>query len=343
MFWLKPASSRSFYRHRLTPTLRESRRSGEERKPTMARRKRQGRRLLGLPVLLSLLLHGLLLFWFNRVRLADASPAPRPILNGVITLDAGPRCQSVVVPGPVEVEDPPGMATFPVTVVDRPPPQPVAMTAPTPAPQVQAPAPGTLPGLPARGTPGQPAAGLPGGAGRQGSGGERLFPSVAPGQSVVFVLDRSLSMGLRDAFNRARRELLATLEQLPPTARFQVVAYNRQAEPLWINGQAGLLTADAVTLQQVRLALEALAPMGSTDHVHALQRALLLRPDLVYFVTDANDLSVKNVFDVTRVNQRPSVIQVISLNPHQESRPDCPLRQLASLNRGNYRRVAPTP
>jgi hypothetical protein len=155
---------------------------------------------------------------------------------------------------------------------------------------------------------------------------------------VVFVLDRSLSMGLRDAFQRARREVLAYLGQLPPTARFQVIAYNRQAEPLFGNA---LLTAEPGTLQRVRSVLEALPPKGSTDHGNALRRGLLLRPDVLYFVTDANDLNLKEVLEATRSNQWATAIHVISFNPQRDPPAHHPLRQLASLNQGSFRHVGP--
>src|SRR5205823_10378047 len=99
------------------------------------------------------------------------------------------------------------------------------------------------------GTPGgtDPSGGRPVGGGRG-----TLLPVPPSARSVVYLLDRSSSMGESHALARARRELLASLRQLPPTARFQVIPYNKQAEPLWVGGRGGLLPADADTVREVR-------------------------------------------------------------------------------------------
>jgi hypothetical protein len=157
---------------------------------------------------------------------------------------------------------------------------------------------------------------------------------------VVYVIDRSLSMGLNQAWARAREELLVGLERLRPATRFQVIPYNRQAEPLWINGRRDLLPADVATRALVRDALLALQPAGGTDHVRALQRGLALRPDLLYFVTDADEFSQEEVNGITRFNRGGTAIHVLSLSPPGDNRPASPLRELARLNRGTYRQIS---
>src|SRR5207237_252137 len=42
----------------------------------------------------------------------------------------------------------------------------------------------------------------------------------ATARTVVYVIDRSASMGLAGRLERARREVVASLRQLPPSARF---------------------------------------------------------------------------------------------------------------------------
>lgn len=169
-----------------------------------------------------------------------------------------------------------------------------------------------------------------------------FFGVPARGQSVVYAIDRSVSMGLTGALETARRELLACLDRLPSTARFQVVCYNRRAEPLTLGGQTGLAAATTENKQQAAAFLESLRAEGSTNHLPALQQALALEPDEIFLVTDADDLTPEQVRDVTRQNRRATVIHTIDLS-RQPRREDGPLCRLARANRGTYRPLVPGP
>jgi hypothetical protein len=158
---------------------------------------------------------------------------------------------------------------------------------------------------------------------------------------VVFVLDRSMSMAQFGALDAARAELLACLRALPATTRFQVIPYNGFAQPLRVGSETGLLRADAATLKQVSRLLAELRPSGGTDHPRALRCGLMLHPDVLFFLTDADDLSLSEVGELTRLNQGRTAIHVIELNGRLTTRPDDPLRRLAESNRGDYRRIAP--
>jgi hypothetical protein len=148
-------------------------------------------------------------------------------------------------------------------------------------------------------------------------------------------------MGLHDALAVARGELLAGLRRLPATTRFQVIAYNHQAEPLYLDGRPDLLPADPATLARVARAVEALQPSGGSDHGRALRRGLAFRPDLLYLVTDADDLSPAEVLAATRLNQGRTVIHTVELSRRPAGRADSPLRRLALGNGGTYRCAPP--
>jgi hypothetical protein len=156
---------------------------------------------------------------------------------------------------------------------------------------------------------------------------------------VVYVLDRSISMGLHHAFDHARRDLLASLGRLPPTAFFQVIAYNQGADLIYLRNGAGWIAPEAGTLEQVEALLARLAPSGRTDSVRALRRALALAPDLVYLVSDGGDLTAVDVATVTRLNEQRAAIHAIELTGRRRGEPNQLLRQLAAGNRGTYRRV----
>jgi hypothetical protein len=157
---------------------------------------------------------------------------------------------------------------------------------------------------------------------------------------VVYVLDRSASMGLSGALDVARQEVVASLRRLPATTRFQVVPYNRQAEPLRLDHQVGLVPAAAPTVEQAVRLLEEVSASGGTDHRQALARGLGLRPEVLYFATDADDQSAAEVRSVGRCNQGRTAIHVIELG-RGAGQEDGPLRRLAAENGGTYRRVAP--
>src|SRR5438128_1840267 len=71
----------------------------------------------------------------------------------------------------------------------------------------------------------------PGTVANAGEPSGRVFFGVSvQARSVVFLIDRSISMGLNDGLDAAKRELLANLARLPATTRFQVYFYNNDVE-----------------------------------------------------------------------------------------------------------------
>jgi hypothetical protein len=161
----------------------------------------------------------------------------------------------------------------------------------------------------------------------------------ARGRSVVYVIDRSGSMGMDGRLALATQELFASLERLPPEARFQVIPYNRYAEPLRIGGRTDLLDATPENKRQAARLLLAVVPEGHTDHERALKRALALHPDVIYFLTDADDLKPEEVHAITQLNRGHSAIHAIELSTTHRGRPDMPMHLLAESNRGVYQAV----
>jgi hypothetical protein len=155
----------------------------------------------------------------------------------------------------------------------------------------------------------------------------------------VYVLDRSVSMGPSGALEAACAELVASLRKLPPAARFQVIAFNRHAEPLLVRRQSGLLPADPATVEEAAGLLAALDASGGTDHAAALRRGLLLRPEVLFLVTDAADLSPEEVLALTRLNQGRTAVHVVELGRSRAGGPAAALRRLAAGNGGTYRHV----
>jgi hypothetical protein len=186
---------------------------------------------------------------------------------------------------------------------------------------------------------GSPGDGGPGGRANAGRRGTTFFQVDTDATAVVYVIDRSASMWCNGGLDAARSELLASLARLPKSARFQVIAYNSTASPLCLGGRSDLVPADADNLREATALLARLRPSGKTKHFAALRLALELEPDVIFLVTDADDLTPEEVRLVTRLNRDRSAIHAIELGGRDDSRPGGPLETLARSNRGTYRFV----
>jgi hypothetical protein len=188
-------------------------------------------------------------------------------------------------------------------------------------------------GPPATESPGE---GSGGGAGGAGTG---VLRAPAGARKVVYVIDRSISMGMSGALPVAKRELRAGVDALADDARFAVILYNRLAEPLTLGGQAGLVPAtEANRAEAARLVGEVRA-QGGTDHVAALRQAVALEPDVIFYVTDAAELTDDQVRNVTQLNRARAAIHAVEVNNDREGREETPLKLLARLNGGTHRVV----
>src|SRR5271157_826998 len=144
-----------------------------------------------------------------------------------------------------------------------------------------------------------PGSGLGGGGGSGGGSGGGVGRGIGPGteffgarehgHSFAYVIDCSGSMALRSSLEVAKRELLASLNQLPPDARFSVIFYNLRARVFTDpGGQQGLMPATTANKVRVQAQLQTVAPDGGTDHMVALRTALGLKPEVIFFLTDAD-------------------------------------------------------
>jgi hypothetical protein len=103
------------------------------------------------------------------------------------------------------------------------------------------------------------------------------------GQSFVYVVDCSGSMQEREKFDRARYELMHSLEQLGSDQRYFVIFFSDGAYPMDSDE-----LVPATEEQRARTAdwIRHLQPDGGTNPLPALLVALTLRPDAIYFLSD---------------------------------------------------------
>lgn len=278
------------------------------------------------PLLLSLLVHGLLLLvlwiWPTPSHSAGGVVSSTRISLETCVLDIGSPSLQPARSLPPDLRGPDVGTTMESRLLDPPS---ASSEATTPV------------GDPVRPAANGSAPSVGGGPTGDGHGGGGLFPLPATAGSVVYVLDRSMSMGMEDKLDMACRELLAGLRRLPPSARFQIIYYSDFAAPLAINNRIDLLPAESANIQAAARVLQTLTASGKTNHADALRRGLALRPDVLYLITDADDL-YEQIEAATRGNS-VTAIHIVELTRRRTTRTDGPLAQLARANGGTYRRV----
>lgn len=169
-----------------------------------------------------------------------------------------------------------------------------------------------LPQLPAIG-PGasQPNAGqFTRGGSRTGSptgGGARVrvFGVEGEGNKFVYVFDRSSSMeGLPLAV--AKRQLIESLDSLDSVHQFQIVFFNHRLQPFDVPG-GGQRIAFATDRNKQLAAnfVGGITADGGTDRLTALKMAVQMQPDVIFFLTDADDpMPASELAEVVRLNRR---------------------------------------
>src|SRR5262249_33777939 len=106
-----------------------------------------------------------------------------------------------------------------------------------------------------------------------------------------------------------------------------------------LGGRSDLVPARDENLHETAALVTRLRASGSTNHVEALRRALELGPDVIFLVTDADDLTPEQVRKGTQWNGGRAVSHAVELGGPDDSRPGGPLEQLARNNGGTYRFV----
>jgi len=206
-----------------------------------------------------------------------------------------------------------------------------------------------LPGPQTTGVGLVPGSGLGGGGSGGGSGGgigrgigpgTEFFGAREHGHSFAYVIDCSGSMALRSSLLEvAKRELLASLNQLPADARFSVIFYNLRARVFTDpGGQQGLMPATTVNKVRVQAQLQTVAPDGGTDHMVALRTALGLKPEVIFFLTDA-DLMSDNDVNAILAEAQGTRIQAVEFGSGTDLGMQRPLRRLATTTGGTYRYI----
>lgn len=117
----------------------------------------------------------------------------------------------------------------------------------------------------------------------------RLFGVEGTGSSFVYVFDRSTSMA-GAPLAAAQQQLLGSLDALSSVHQFHIIFFNHRIDA-WSGADGGGRTAFA-TQRNKRLAADfvrGITAHGGTYRLDALHKALRLSPDVIFFLTDADD------------------------------------------------------
>jgi hypothetical protein len=131
-----------------------------------------------------------------------------------------------------------------------------------------------------------------GAAGGGGGKGVGFFGTRARADSVIFIVDMSGSMeGHR--FDRAVEELIHSLNLLQPAQKFFIFFYNGVTYPMEISGVTHhaeripkLVPATTGIRAKAIKWIKAFHPEGDTAPEDAIERALKMKPQVIYFLTD---------------------------------------------------------
>lgn len=186
------------------------------------------------------------------------------------------------------------------------------------------------------------------GAGKPSDSGDTtttVFGVSGSGSRFVYVFDRSDSMNGYDGkpLRAAKSELLRSLTTLTDRQRFQIVFYNDKPTPFRVDGMPMQMVAGEDSLiAHAQRHVNSIAAFGGTEHAAALKLALRMSPDVIFFLTDARipRLSGSELRDIqNRADRGGTTIHAIEFGPEPVAPPDSFLRDLATMNRGQYQYI----
>jgi hypothetical protein len=167
-----------------------------------------------------------------------------------------------------------------------------------------------------------------------------VFGLSGVGYKFVYVFDRSGSMDGHGGapLAAAKSELIHSLERLEKVHQFQIIFYNEHPRVFTLSGNDGRLAFG--TEQNKRLAdrfVNGITADGATQHEEAIMLALGMNPDVIFFLTDADEpsLSAKQLAHIARRNNGTSINTVeFGYGPRAES--ENFLVRLARQNGGQH-------
>lgn len=185
------------------------------------------------------------------------------------------------------------------------------------------------------------------GAGRGGPGNGRggrgdatvsVFGVAGKGSRFVYLFDRSASME-GAPLTAAKRQLLQSLQSLGNIHQFHIIFFNTTTQP-FINPNGTFKNAFATEINKQLAAnfVGGITADGGTDRMAALREAVGCTPDVIFFLSDADDpMSASELAELERLNRRiHAAICVIEFGRAAAPSADNFLMRLAHTSGGQY-------
>jgi hypothetical protein len=182
------------------------------------------------------------------------------------------------------------------------------------------------------------------GAGRSGSPSENSYARVSvfgvegKGSKFVYLFDRSASME-GAPLAAAKRQLLDSLRSLNSVHQFQIIFFNSKTRIFDATAGGGRVAfASDRNKQLAANFVGGITADGGTDRMVGLREAIAFSPDVVFFLSDADDpMSKDELAEIAKLNRRAqAAICVIEFGRQPAATPDNFLMQLARESGGQY-------
>lgn len=175
---------------------------------------------------------------------------------------------------------------------------------------------------------------LPDGKARTG-----MFGVEAKGYRFVYLIDRSGSMGGdgNAALKAAKAELLASIGKLESTHSFQIVFYNERPARFDPKGNGQTVFANDRNKELAEKFLDSISAQGGTEHEAALRIALKLKPDVIFWLTDADRPKLDDA-QIARINHfaAGTVVHCIEFGSGPKKGEGDFLKKIAAANAGEH-------
>jgi hypothetical protein len=164
--------------------------------------------------------------------------------------------------------------------------------------------------------------------------GSQFFELATAGTKFVYVLDGSSSMTephseARNRLERVKIELIRSIGGLPEQMEFFVIFFNRQSVPM--PAEKLQLATPANKRKYLEWCVKVRGG-GGTDPRAALKKALELKPDVIYLLTDGV-FKAEAVDEVTKLNTRGVSIHTFCIG---DAAGEAIVKAIASKNNGTY-------
>jgi von Willebrand factor type A domain len=191
--------------------------------------------------------------------------------------------------------------------------------------------------------------GLGGGNSQLAAGGgiskvkTQVFGVEGEGSRFVYVFDRSDSMNGEEGkpLRKAKAELVSSIKSLGPAHQFQIVFYNDHPLPFGGAQRPRLLHGDERDKELALSFVRDMTGTGGTNHVDALLMALAMSPDVIFFLTDADDNPGSQKIEkiVERADRLGATIHCIQFGNGNRSFSSNWIDHLAERTRGQFKYI----